>query len=90
MLPNILMFHVHYVKPQSAGLQVLGKDFFLLFVYALVYRAGFHSKISLLRYGVYTIFSILRSTPLDQGFFGVIYDNLDVGDTVKRLPRISV
>ena len=28
MLPNILMFHVHYVKPQSAGLQVLGKDFF--------------------------------------------------------------
>lgn len=27
---------------------------------------------------------------LDQGFFGVIYDNLDVGDIVKRLPRISV
>ena len=37
MLPNILMFHVHYVKPQSAGLQVLGKDFFcFLFMHLFI------------------------------------------------------
>ena len=42
-----------------------------------------YSQNSLVRYLVTTIYSILRSTSLDQNFLGVFYDNLTFYDIVK-------
>jgi hypothetical protein len=49
-----------------------------------------YSKNSLVRYLITTIYSVLRSTSLNQNFSGVSHDKMTSNDIIKFLPPKSV